>query len=132
MLKVEYCVVIKFLSKEGLAPAAIKQCWDGVYGEASPSYSTVKKWAKQFRLGRDSIEDEPREGQHVEVVTEENIRRIEEKLLSARRLKLKEISVRLEIPKTTVIGIIYEHLHMKTVSARWVSRLLSSIQKEHR
>ena len=46
--------------------------------------------------------------------------------------KLKEISVRVEIPKTTIIWIIHEHLHMKKVSARWVLRLLSSVQKEHR
>ena len=95
------------------------------------SYSSVKEWAKQFHLGRESVEDKPREGQSMEVVTEENIRQIEEELLSDRRLKLKEISVRLEIPKTTVIWIIREHLHMK-VSARWVPRLLSSIQKVHR
>ena len=132
MSKIEYPAVIKFLSKEGLAPAAIKQHLDGVYGEASPLYSTVKEWAKQFCLGRDSIEDEPCEGRPVEVVTEENIRRIEEELLSDRRLKLKEISVRLEIPKTTIIRIIHEHLHMKKVSARWVPRLLSSVQKERR
>jgi len=67
----------------------------------------------------------------VEVVTEENIRLIEEELLSGRRLMLKEISARLEIPKTTIIRIIHEHLHMKKVSASWVPRLLSSIQKEH-
>ena len=130
MSKVEYRAVIKFLSKEGLAPAAIKQRLDGVYGKASPSYSTVKEWAKQFLLGRESIEDEPREGRPVEVVTEENIRRIEEELLSDRRLTLKEISVRLEISKTSVIRIIQEHLHMKKISARWVPRPLSSIQKD--
>ena len=131
MSKVEYRVVIKFLSKEGLLPAAIKQRLDGMYGEASPTYSTVKEWAKQLHLGRESIEDEPRGGRPVEVVTEENIRLIEEELLSDRWLTLKEISVRLEISKTTVIRIIQEHLHMKKVSARWVPRLLSSIQKEH-
>jgi hypothetical protein len=52
MSKVEYCVVIKSLNKEGLAPAAIKQRLDGVYGEASPSNFTMKEWAKQFHLGR--------------------------------------------------------------------------------
>jgi len=33
----------------------------------------VKEWAKQFCLGRKIVEDEPREGQPVEMVTEENI-----------------------------------------------------------
>jgi len=65
-------------------------------------------------------------------VTEENIRHIEQELLSDRWLKLKEISERLEISKTTVIRIIHKHLHMKKVSAKWETRLLSSIQKEHR
>jgi len=68
----------------------------------------------------------------MEVVTEENIRHIEQELLSDRWLKLKKISERLEISKTTVIRIIHEHLHMKKVLANWVPRLLSSIQKEHR
>jgi len=53
MSEVEYCAVSKILSKEVLALDAIKQRLDGVYGEASPSYSTVKEWAKQFRLGRE-------------------------------------------------------------------------------
>ena len=132
MSKVEYHMVIKFLSKEGLVPAAINQRFDGVYGEASPLYSTVKEWAKQFHLGRESVEDKPRGGRPMEVVTEESIRHIKEELLSDRRLKLKEISVRLEIPKTTVIRIIHEHLHVKKVSERWVPRLLSSVQNEHR
>jgi len=87
--------------------------------------------AKQFRLGGESVEDEPCEGRPLEVVTEENIKCIKEELLSDRWLMLKEISVRLEIPKTTIIWIIHEHPHMKKVSARWVTRLLSSIQKEH-
>ena len=112
-------------------PAAIKQYLDGIYGEASPSYSTVKEWAKQFCLKRENVKDKPREGRPVEVVTEENIRGLKEELLSDRRLKLKEISVRLERPKTTVIWIIHEHLHIKKFSVKWVPKLPSSIQKEH-
>jgi hypothetical protein len=67
----------------------------------------------------------------MEVMTKENNGRVEEELLSDRRLTLKEISVTLEVPKTTVIWIIHEHLHMKKVSTRWVPRLPSLIQKEH-
>ena len=90
MLKIEYHAVIKFLSKEGLAPAAIKQHLDGIYGETSPSYSTVKERAKQFHLGRDSVEDESHEGRPMEVVTEENFRRIKEELLIDRWLNLRK------------------------------------------
>ena len=33
-----------------------------VYGDSSPSFSTVKKWAAEFKCGRTSLEDDPREG----------------------------------------------------------------------
>jgi hypothetical protein len=58
MFKIEYRAVIKFLTKEGKSPAEIIQSLDAVYGETSLSYSTVKEWAKQFRLGRETIEDD--------------------------------------------------------------------------
>jgi transposase len=77
MSKVEYRAVIKPLSKKGLALVAITQRLDGVYVEAS-SYSTLREWAKQFRLGRVGVKDEPREGRPLEVVSEEDIRRIED------------------------------------------------------
>lgn len=93
----------------------------------------MKEWAKQFRLGRESIEDDPRDGRPVEVVTEENVSLVEDELSSSdRRLKLKEISARLELSITTVFRIIHEKLHMTKVSARWVPRLLSPVQEEHR
>jgi hypothetical protein len=37
---------IQCLCNEVLGAAAIERCLDGIYGEASPSYSTVKDWAK--------------------------------------------------------------------------------------
>jgi hypothetical protein len=43
-----------------------------------------------FALG-ESVEDEPRESRPVDVVTDENIRRIEEELLSDRRLLMSYI-----------------------------------------
>ncbi|CAH2092825.1 unnamed protein product [Euphydryas editha] len=65
MEKIEYRAIIEFLKKEGKTPAEIKQHLDAVYGHCSPSYSTVKEWVKQFRLGRQSIEDESRQDVHL-------------------------------------------------------------------
>jgi hypothetical protein len=42
-----------------------------VYGESSPSHSKVKEWAEQFHLGRESIEDDPRQGRPAEALTPE-------------------------------------------------------------
>jgi hypothetical protein len=60
--------VIKFHTKEGVKPIEIKQRMDNVYGDSSPSFTTVKEWSKLFRLRRNSIEDDPREGRPAEVV----------------------------------------------------------------
>jgi hypothetical protein len=51
--------LIKFLTKQRM---------HNVYGDSSPSFTTVKEWSKLFRLGRNSIEDDPRQGRPAEVV----------------------------------------------------------------
>jgi hypothetical protein len=41
--KIEYHVVIKFFVKEGLTPNEIHSKFTKVYGNPSPSFSTIKK-----------------------------------------------------------------------------------------
>ncbi|XP_063387674.1 histone-lysine N-methyltransferase SETMAR-like [Cydia fagiglandana] len=132
MSKIEYRSVIKFLFKEGLSPTQIKDRLDGVYGESSPSYSTVKNWVNEFRFGRETVEDLGHDGRPVEVLTPENINSVQEEVLSDRRLKIREIAARLGLSKSTVHCIIHDHLHMSKVCARWVPKLLSAVQKEER
>ena len=49
MDKIEYCAVIKFFVKEGLAPNEIHSKFIKAYGDSSPSFSTIKKWAAEFK-----------------------------------------------------------------------------------
>ena len=60
--KIEYRAVIKFFVKEGLTPKEIHSKFIKFYGDSSPSFSTIKKWAAEFKRGRTSLEDDPREG----------------------------------------------------------------------
>jgi histone-lysine N-methyltransferase SETMAR len=92
MDKIEYRAVIKFFVKEGLTPNEIHSKFIKVYGDSSPSFSIinpsnaglnpnchflalleahhilhvsgvkVNKWAAEFKRGRTSLEDDPREG----------------------------------------------------------------------
>jgi len=48
MDKIEYRAVIKFFVKEGLTPNEINSKFINVYGDSSPSFSTIKKWAAEF------------------------------------------------------------------------------------
>jgi hypothetical protein len=52
---IEYCAVIKFFVKEGLTPKEIHSKFIKVYGDSSPSFSTIKKWAAEFKRGRTNL-----------------------------------------------------------------------------
>ena len=60
MHKTEYRAVIKFFVKEGLTPNEVHSKFIKVYGDSSPSFSTIKIWAAEFKRGRTSLEDDPR------------------------------------------------------------------------
>jgi histone-lysine N-methyltransferase SETMAR len=62
MDKIVYRAVIKFFVKEGLTPNEVHSKFAKFYGDSFPSFSTIKKWAAEFKRGRTSLEDDPREG----------------------------------------------------------------------
>jgi transposase len=74
--KIEYRAVIKFFVREGLTPNEIHSKFIKVYGDSSPSFSTVKKWAAEFKRGRTSLEVYPREGRPKSATTPEVIEQV--------------------------------------------------------
>ena len=58
MEKLEIRAVIKYFCKKGMPPKEIHEYFFETLGEESSSYSTVKKWAAEFKRGRESVEDE--------------------------------------------------------------------------
>ena len=44
---------------QGLNTKQVHQDMEDTFGEDTPSYSLVKKWAGEFKRGRDSLEDAP-------------------------------------------------------------------------
>jgi len=73
MDKIEYRAVIKFFVKEGFTPNEIHLKFIKVYGDSSPSFSTIKKWAAEFKRGRTSFEDDPREGRLKSATTQKSL-----------------------------------------------------------
>ena len=54
-------------------------------GDDAPALSTVKKWAAEFKRGRESLEDDPRSGRSSTATTQENIDRIHQIVMNDRR-----------------------------------------------
>jgi len=57
--------------KEGLTPNEINSKFIKVYGDSSPSFSIIKKWAAEFKRGRTGLDD-PREGRPKRATTPDN------------------------------------------------------------
>jgi transposase len=88
MDKTEYRAVIKFSVKEGLTPNEIHLKFIKVYGDSSPSFSTIKKWAAEFNRGRTSIGDDPGGGRPKSATTPEIIEQVHDMVLDNRQMKL--------------------------------------------
>jgi transposase len=73
MDKIEYRAFIKFFVKEGLTPNEIHSKFIKVYGDSSPSFSTIKKLAAEFKCGCTRLEGDPHEGRPKRATTPEII-----------------------------------------------------------
>jgi transposase len=125
---IEYCAVIKFFVKKGLMPNEIHSKFIKVYGDSSPSFSTIKKWAAKFKHGRTSLEDDPHEGHPKSATPPEIIQQVHDMVLDDRRIKVRETAETLGISKERVGYILHEEFDMKKLCARWVLLLLTADQ----
>ena len=64
-------VVIQYIHIKGLIPKKIHEDMVATLRDAAPSYSMVKKWAADFKQGRDSLEDDPCQGKTATVPSQE-------------------------------------------------------------
>ncbi|GFO25928.1 histone-lysine N-methyltransferase SETMAR [Plakobranchus ocellatus] len=96
------------------------------------SRSRVYQWCTWFGEGRTSLGDEPKSGRPKTSTNEENTTRVDELIRCDRRMKIREIALKLEIPKSTVHEIVHDTLGYRKVSARWVPKKLTEDHKLQR
>ncbi|GFO27504.1 histone-lysine N-methyltransferase SETMAR [Plakobranchus ocellatus] len=89
----------------------------------------VYQWCSWFKDGRTSLQDEPRSGRPNTANSDWNTVQVDELIKVNRRVKLKEISLKLDFPKTNVHKIVHDKLGYRKVSARWVPKMLSDEHK---
>ncbi|GFO05470.1 histone-lysine N-methyltransferase SETMAR [Plakobranchus ocellatus] len=96
------------------------------------SRSRVYQWCTWFGEGRTSLGDEPKSGRPKTSTNEENTTRVDELIRCDRRMKIREIALKLKIPKSTVHEIVHDTLGYRKVSARWVPKMLTEDHKLQR
>lgn len=132
MEKVEMRSVIKYLYLKGKSPSDIHQEMKLTYKDESPSYFVVKFWVRRFKCGDLSVTDDIRKGRDTSVITERNVARVKELVLSDRRITIRHIAKETSLSLGSVWTVLHEHLNLSKVSARWVPRLLTAEMKAER
>jgi len=127
-------VVIKFLTNENVGPNEIWRRLLAQYGESKLSKTQVKFWHKEFRGGREAMQNTSHQRRPRTSISPENIAVVHDLIEGNRRLTVVEIFQELgtHISYGSVQSIIKNELLLQKISAGWVPRLLSDQQKTAR
>jgi hypothetical protein len=113
-------ILIRFLFLDGKTYLEIKEKLEALYGDLSPSITTIRYWFNEFKHGRTSVLDEERPGRSIEVTTDEMV------------YNSRDIVEIVGISFEWVQNILHEYLGMTKLSARWVPRWLTVDNKRNR
>ncbi|GFR64245.1 histone-lysine N-methyltransferase SETMAR [Elysia marginata] len=93
------------------------------------SRSRVYQWCTWFGEGPTSLNDEPKSSRPKTSTNEENTTRVDELIKRDKRMKIRQIALKLKIPKNTVHELVHDTLGYRNVSARWVPKALTEDHK---
>ena len=92
MEPVECLAVIRFLYLKGRTPQETFDEMKETYGDNAPSYDLVKRWHREFKHGRKSVETTPRPGRPPSAIDEASVRKVEAVILEDRRITIRQIA----------------------------------------
>ena len=130
--KIEARSVIKFLHLTGYSAQRILDEMKSVYGKECPAYATVVWQKRNFQTSHMSLTDEPRSGRPSVTDKVAKMKKVEDLILADRRVTIQMIIQDTDLSSDSVRKILHEEPHMSKVSARWMPRLLTPLQREMR
>ena len=128
----EQRVYCKIRTQLEFPPTEIHADLQKVYGNGALKYATVCKWIRRFNDGRESIENDPRVGRPVSILTEKNVATVKKLIEKDARYTVQEIEELSGIHSSSVLKILRERLGLRKICARWVPHLLTDEQKQSR
>jgi [histone H3]-lysine36 N-dimethyltransferase SETMAR len=124
--------VVRFLHAEGVKTSEIIVRMKKMYGINCLSVKNIYKWVIFFKDGRKSVSDNPRPGCPIVTNTTTMAKEIEKIIFNNRKIKISEISNKVNISYGPVFKIVHENLKFKKICSRWVPRYLTREQKLNR
>ena len=109
-----------------------QQCIDeliSIFGDEAPSRTCIYRWHGEFKRGRNSLQDEFREGRPKSVVVPETIDAVRQMILQDRHVTYREIETTIGISGTSIYSILHEHLTVKKICSRWIPHNSAIAQK---
>ena len=91
----------------------------------------MRLWVRQFKEGRKSCENKPKEPRPRTSRSEQMIARVEQMVIEDRRLTVKQIAAIAGIYVGSVDTVLHDDLKMRKVSARWIPRMLTVKYRLH-
>jgi hypothetical protein len=126
----EQRICIKFCFKLKKTAAETHRMLKEAFGDNAMSQSKTCLWYKRFKDGRTSVNDDERSGRPS--TTSENIAKVREAILADHRRTIHDVCEIVGLSYGTVQRILSDDLNMRRIAAKFVPRLLSNDQKEHR
>ena len=126
----EQRVYCKIGAQLGFLPTEIHADLQKVYWNGALKYVTVCKWVCRFNDGWLSIENDPRVGRPVSVLTEKNVATVKKLIEEDSHYTVQEIEELSGIHSSSVLKILCERLWLRKICTRWVPHLLTNEQKQ--
>ena len=131
-MKLEQRANIKFCVKLGKSGAETFEMIRRAYRNETMSRARCFKWHVRFKRVGTSLEDDERWGRTSTSLTPKNVGTVRRLVHEDRRRTIKDIAAIVNVSHRTVQTILTCDLNMHSIAAKFVPRLLTLEQKEHR
>ena len=111
----EQRVYCKIRAQLGFPPTEIHADLHNVFGNGALKHARVCKWVCRFNDGRESIENDPRVGRSVSVLTEKNIATVKTLIEEDACYTVQEIEKLSGIHSSNVLKILPERLGLRNI-----------------
>ena len=130
--RTEQQICLRFCFRLGKTATEAHETLQKAFKEEAVSRTQVFEWFAQFKRGEMSVEDHPHSGRPSTSCTDENVKKIREKMNEDHRYTTDKISEATGVSWSSCQQILTVDLNVRRVAARFVPHLLTQDQENTR